>query len=64
VTPPLRLRRVERCRACKARWRLWSDGSYSLEPGDRCGKCCDNVPMDLEPLLADELAELVRKDWP
>ncbi len=56
----VRLLRVERCRTCKARWKTWSDGTCSLLPGDRCGKCCDNVPMDLEPVPASELAALIR----
>ena len=42
------------CRECKALWRRWPDGSWSLVTA-ACGKCCDNVPMgeQLAPLASE-----------
>ena len=41
-----------RCRTCRSYWRLWSayryaGMSWSLASSS-CGKCCDNVEMDVE----------------
>lgn len=32
------------CKECRALWRKWPDGSWSLVTMS-CGKCCDNAPM-------------------
>lgn len=42
------------CRECRALWRLWPNGSWSLVTMT-CGKCCDNVPMgeQIAPLASE-----------
>lgn len=57
----VRLIRTEKCRTCGTRWMTWDDGSCSLLPGDACEGCCDNVPMDLEPVMGRELEDIIRR---
>lgn len=55
------------CRECKALWRRWPDGSWSLVTA-ACGKCCDNVPMGEQivalgdPCAAPASAEAVARE--
>jgi hypothetical protein len=49
---PPKVRQVgeERCNTCGCLWRKWSDGTMGMAPGEKCGPCCDNVPLNVPPV--------------